>query len=238
MRKKIVLLADDTLFFQALEKSFFSRDEFDVRTATTGMEVLDIVATDIPDIIFLDMVMPRMNGDECCRRIKENPKSRHVPVVMVMLSGKEKDMDLCRKAGCDDIILKPINRDHFIATAKKHLKIPIRRNPRYMARLKIHLENDNNNLLTEYSLNLSTGGVFLETMSLLEENTPLVAEFILPKSNITIQCKAQVAWVNHPEKLKNPDLPVGMGIKFIDLSPENFGALRTYIHDENLSPLW
>lgn len=238
MRKKIILLADDALFFLILEKSFFSRDEFDVRTAASGSEVMDCVRDYRPDIVFLDMFMPGMNGDECCRRIKEDPDLLQIPVIMVMLSGKEEDLRVCRQAGCEDIILKPINREHFIETAKKYLNIPIRRNPRYMARLKIHLELDTDVLLTEYSLNLSTGGVFIETMNLLEDAAPLVAEFILPNCDLSIRCKAQVAWVNAPESLKNPDLPVGMGIKFLELSQESFDSLRRYIKDENLLPLW
>jgi uncharacterized protein (TIGR02266 family) len=238
VKKKTILLADDTLFFLVLEKSFLSRDDFDVRTAGTGTEVLDSIKTDCPDIVFLDMFMPEMNGDECCRMIKSNPATCHLPVIMVMLSGKGDDLENCRQAGCDDIILKPINREHFIETAKKYLNIPIRTNPRYRARLKIHLERDTDTVLTEYSINLSTGGVFLETMDLIEENTPLSAEFILPNNGITIQCHAQVAWVNHPDDIKNPNLPVGMGIRFIDPAQETLDAIRNYIQDENLSPMW
>jgi uncharacterized protein (TIGR02266 family) len=238
VKKKIILLADDTLFFLVLEKTYFSRDEFDVRTANNGTEVLEIVKTDCPDIVFLDMFMPEMNGDECCRRIKENPETSQLPVIMVMLSGKDEDLERCRQAGCNDIILKPINREHFIETAKKYLQIPLRLNPRYMARLKIHLQRDTDIILTEYSLNLSTGGVFLETMNLMEENTPLIAEFILPNRTITISCNAEVAWVNHPDHLKNPNLPVGMGIRFLQLAQESLDAIRNYILEENLSPVW
>jgi uncharacterized protein (TIGR02266 family) len=238
MGKKIILLADDTHFFLELEKTFFRREEFDIQTAHTGREALRIVNTACPDIAFLDMHMPEMNGDECCRWIKANPKTRHLPVIMVTLSGREEDLERCRQAGCDDLILKPINRDHFIETARKFLKVPIRQHPRFMARFKINLAGDNDNLLSGYSLNLSAGGVFLETMTLMEENTRLDAEFLLPNSDTTIKCKAQVAWVNHPEQIKNPNLPVGMGIRFIDLSQESLDEIRTYIADEKLSPMW
>lgn len=238
MEKKIILLADDTLFFLELEKTFFRRDIFELRTAHTGVEALKLVATDSPDLVFLDLYMPEMNGDDCCRMIKSDVRFRHIPVVMVTVSGKEEDMERCRKAGCDDIILKPINREHFIETAKKHLDLQTRAIPRYMARMRVHFGPDANQLLSEYTLNLSTGGLFLETMNLMEEGSPLAVEFVLPGSNIPISCKACVAWVNHPAKIKNPDLPVGMGIQFIDISMESIDAIRSYIREENLSPLW
>lgn len=238
MKKKTILLADDTLFFLELEKTFFCREEFNILTAHNGREALKLVNTDCPDIVFLDMYMPEMNGDECCRWIKANPKTKDLPVIMVTLSGKEKDMENCRQAGCDDIILKPINRDHFIETARKHLNVPVRQHPRFMARLKINLAGDDDNVLSGYSINLSAGGVFLETMTLMEENTELAAEFLLPNSDIAIKCKAQVAWVNHPEKIKNPNLPVGMGLRFLELGQESLDAIRTYIVEGKLIPMW
>ena len=238
MEKKIILLADDTLFFLELEKTFFRRDDFELKTAHSGVEALEIVASASPDIVFLDLYMPEMDGDVCCRRIKADVKSRHIPVVMVTVSGKEEDLERCRQAGCDDIILKPINREHFIETAKKHLKIQMRTLPRYMARMRIHFGRDAGQLLSEYTINLSTGGVFLETMNLMEEGTPLAVEFVLPHRNIPISCRASVAWVNHPERIKNPNLPVGMGIQFLDLSIESIDAIRSYIRDEKLDPIW
>lgn len=238
MEKKIILLADDTRFYLEIEKTFLCRDDFEIITATTGKKALELVNTSCPDIVFLDLYMPEMNGDECCRWIKANPKTNHLPVIMVTLSGKEADLEQCRQSGCDDIILKPINREHFIDTTRKFLKIPIRQYPRFMARLKINLAGENNTVLTGYSINLSAGGVFLETMVLMTENTPLSAEFHLPNSDTTILCKAQVAWVNHPDNIKNPNLPVGMGIRFLDLKQDSLDAIRKFIHDENLAPMW
>jgi uncharacterized protein (TIGR02266 family) len=238
VEKKIILLADATLFFIGSEKTFLLRDDFELRTAHSGEEVLEIVASSCPDIIFLDLNMPKMSGDECCRRIKTDAKFKHIPVVMVMEGVKEVDLERCRQAGCDDFIRKPINRDNFIAIAKKNLNIQVRTLPRYIARMRVRFGKDASQLFPEYTLNLSTGGVFLETMNLMEEGTPLAVEFVLPHRNIPISCKACVAWVNHPDLIKNPNLPAGMGIQFLDLSTESIEAIRNYIHEENLAPLW
>ena len=238
MAKKIILLADATLFFIGSEKTFFLRDDFELRTAHTGTEVMEIVATSCPDIAFLDLNLPGMSGDECCRHIKTDANLKHIPVVMVTEGVREEDLERCRQSGCDDVILKPINLEKFIAIAKKNLKIQVRALPRYTARMRINFGVDESQLLSEYTLNLSTGGVFLETMNLMKEGTPLAVQFVLPHRNIPISCRACVAWVNHPDLIRNPSLPTGMGIQFLDLSNESIEAIRSYIHEENLAPLW
>ena len=238
MTKKIILLADVTLFFIGMEKSFFLRDDFELRTAHTGEEVLEIVTSSCPDIVFLDLNMPEMSGDECCRRIKTDANLKHIPVVMVTEGIKEGDLERCRQAGCDGVIFKPINRDDFIEKAKKHLNIQARALPRYVARMRVNFGPNAGQLFSEYTLNLSTGGVFLETMNLLAEGTPLAIDFVLLHRNIPISCKAKVAWVNRPDMIRNPNLPAGMGIQFLDLSTESIEAIRSYIDEENLAPLW
>lgn len=238
MIKKTILFADDVKFFVELEKTFFSREAFNLITASSGTEALEMVKCSTPNLVFLDLFMPGMNGDECCRQIKADPKLKLIPVVIVTISSKEEDLERCRQAGCDEIIFKPINRDSFIATAKKHLDIQERAQVRYMARLQIHFGQASGQLMVDYAINLSTGGVFLETLNLMAENTPLAAEFVLPNSNITISCKARVAWINHPDMIKNKNLPVGMGIQFLDLSEEGMDAIRSYIREESLMPMW
>ena len=238
MNKKTVLFADDVQLFIELEKSFFRRSEFNVITACSGVEALNAVYSATPDLVFLDLFMPGMNGDECCRIIKADPRTKKIPVVIVTLSGNEEDLERCRQAGCDDIILKPINRELFIETAKKHLKIQERSDLRYFARLQIHFGKDACQMMSDYTIDMSSGGVYLETMNLMEENTPLLAEFILPDRKDNITCKARVAWVNHPKMIKNQNLPVGMSIQFQNLSKDNMDLIRRYIREKRLLPLW
>jgi uncharacterized protein (TIGR02266 family) len=238
VEKKIILLADATLFFIGSEKTFLLRDNFELRTAHTGTEVLEIVASSCPDIAFLDLNLPEMSGDECCRRIKMNANLKHLPVIIVTEGVKQEDLERCRLADCDGVIFKPINRDEVISIAKKNLSFQTRALPRYTARMRINFGTDASQLLSDYTLNLSTGGVFLETRNLMAEGTPLTVEFVLPHRNIPINCQASVAWVNHPDLIRNPNLPVGMGIQFLDLSTESIEAIRSYIQEENLAPQW
>jgi uncharacterized protein (TIGR02266 family) len=108
---------------------------------------------------------------------------------------------------------------------------------RVAARLSVQLHRENSTALREYSVNLSVGGLFLESEKLLEEGTPLVLHFELPDSR-HIHCHARVAWVNDPRHPNCDHLPSGMGIQFVDLRPEDMEALREFVRKKLILPTW
>ena len=236
MNKKIILLADDVELFLELEKTFFRREGFDLYIARTGEEACRLAVEHRPDMIFMDLYMPQMNGDEACRKIKENPELRTTPIVMVTHGGKEDDLGRCRDAGCDDIVLKPINRHHFLATARRFLGIVDRAAHRVRARLKIHYHLPLKRLTAIHSANLSTGGVFLETEEVLPPESRVNLEFRLPCRESPVLCQGRVAWVNHPRKIVKAQLPPGMGLQFMDLRLEDLESIRDFVKKECLAP--
>ena len=239
MVNKKILLADDVELFLELEKTFFHREGFELLVARTGREAYDKAAAERPDLIFMDLFMPEMNGDEACRLLKSDPELAVIPVVMVTQGGREEELARCRMAGCDAVVLKPINRHHFLATARKFLAITDRITPRIRARLQIHHGPEFRNLLTGYSVNISTGGVFLETEQILPQDTALALEFNLPSSPPrAVRCRGRVAWVNRPDQILNPRLPAGMGLQFLDLSLKDLESVREFIKSQCLSPSW
>ncbi len=92
--------------------------------------------------------------------------------------------------------------------------------------------------MTDYSVNMSTGGVFIEAVKILPVDAPLIVEFTLPINSKIITCKARVAWVNEPAAPVKPALPPGMGLQFLDLSPENIHAIRNFLKKFDLEPAW
>lgn len=108
---------------------------------------------------------------------------------------------------------------------------------RVAARLSVRLIQGRRSILKEYSVNLSVGGLFLESEILLPEKTPLAIEFELPDSRY-IYCSARVAWVNDPQHLICENLPPGMGIQFIDLNNEDMEALREFVKNKLIFPTW
>lgn len=238
MEKKIVLLPNDEELLMELQKTFFRRDKFELLVARTGDQALELVETHRPDLVLLDLSMPGMGGDECCRRIKEHPRLRSTPVILVAPGGGPEELELCRAAGCDDALLNPIDRQYLLSVARKYFSVSERIAPRIAARLRISYGSGTQQLLTNYSVNLSTGGVFLECDEPLPEDTPLTLEIFLPTRNSRIRCRGRVAWINDPKKKKKDSLPPGMGLQFLDLSLDDLHAIREFVDREDLTPSW
>jgi uncharacterized protein (TIGR02266 family) len=240
MEKRTILLVDDVNLFLEQEKSFFNQGEFRLLSAHNGVEALKMVTEEHPELVFMDLNMPVMDGDKCCFTIKADKNLNETPVVMVIQGGKEEDFERCWQAGCDDIIAKPLNRNFFLAVTKRYLNIEFRKSPRYMARLSISYCCGTNpeKVLADYSVNMSTGGVFIETDNILPVDSLLTVEFTLRDNPTAIKCTGRVAWLNHPEALKNQNLPVGMGLQFVGLSLDDMNTIRQFIKEQSLLPAW
>lgn len=122
---------------------------------------------------------------------------------------------------------------------KKPTSTPIPE-PRIPAHLKVRFGVEGERALEEFSVNLSSGGMFLETKRLMPSDTPLRLEFDLPAPRYTIQCRGRVAWVNElrAEGRCNPHLPAGMGVQFVDLSLDDLALLREYIRSNRVLSDW
>ena len=113
-----------------------------------------------------------------------------------------------------------------------------RPNPRYLTRIAIFYGPYQKQILTDYSLNMSTGGLFIESSLVLPEDTELTVKFKLPDSDTIIVAKVRVAWINDPLDLKKLFFPAGMGLQFLDLSSEDMYAIRTYLDIGAFVPTW
>ncbi len=92
-------------------------------SASSGMEALDIISSQIPDLVLLDVMMPRISGFEVCRRIKNDPKTAHIPVIMVTALNELADIEKAINSGTDDFLSKPVNKWELITRVKTMLKL-------------------------------------------------------------------------------------------------------------------
>jgi len=238
MGQKKVLLVDDVELFLELEKTFFRREGFELLVARNGREAFDLIVEHQPDLVLMDLYMPEMNGDECCRKVKEDPELSSIPFIMVTYAGREEDVHRCREAGCEEILFKPIDRNQLLEKSRSLLRVTERAAHRIPARIRVHYGTGEGQLLTDYSVNLSSGGLFLETADPPAEGTPLQLEFFLPARPDPIRCNGRIAWINPPDAKKKPDLPSGMGVQFVDLSLDDMHAVRDFVRQETLTPSW
>jgi len=117
-----VLVVDDSLTQRQIISDLLRDYGMTVAIARDGEEALDRVSKYAFDLVVLDIVMPKMNGYEVCRRIKSDPKTKNVPVVMCSSKGEEFDRFWGMKQGADAYIAKPFNPSEFISTIKQLLR--------------------------------------------------------------------------------------------------------------------
>jgi len=123
MTKSRILIADDNAANVELLEVFLSDLDCEIAVASDGIETLQKVATFQPDLILLDIMMPKLSGFEVCRRIKENPQTRNIMVLMVTALNELGDIERAVAAGCDDFLSKPINKLELLKRVENMLKL-------------------------------------------------------------------------------------------------------------------
>src|SRR5262245_43942611 len=122
MTARILVVDDIPANVKVLEARLLA-EYFDVLTASNGFEALAICDRHQVDIILLDIMMPGMDGFEVCERLKDNPKTSHIPVVIVTALDQPADRVRGLKAGADDFLTKPVNDLQLISRVKSLVRL-------------------------------------------------------------------------------------------------------------------
>jgi len=117
-----VLVVEDSVTQREMIEDLLKGSGLNVQTAGDGVEALERILGSCPDIVVMDIVMPRMNGYELCRRIKTDPKTERVPVVMCSSKGEEFDRYWGMKQGADAYIAKPFQPQELVGTVRQLLR--------------------------------------------------------------------------------------------------------------------
>jgi twitching motility two-component system response regulator PilH len=117
-----VLVVEDSVAQQKMITDLLKGSGLNVTVASDGVDALEKIQGEHPDLVVLDIVMPRMNGYEVCRRLKADPKTQHVPIVMCSSKGEEFDRYWGMKQGADAYIAKPFQPTELIGTVKQLLR--------------------------------------------------------------------------------------------------------------------
>ncbi len=118
-----ILVVDDNPQNLELIVAYLETMDCQVTTAGDGVEALEKVRQDPPHLVVLDIMMPRMSGFEVCRKLKGDPATRDIPVLMVTALSELGDIERGVESGTDDFITKPVNRLELVTRAKTLLRV-------------------------------------------------------------------------------------------------------------------
>ncbi|WP_432823557.1 response regulator [Trichloromonas sp.] len=121
MNKKKILIVEDEESLLKLESILLISKGFEVKGVPNGKAALESVAEEQPDLILLDIMLPEIDGFEVCRRIKSDPATRHIPVIMLTAKKSREDMVRGEKVGADWYITKPFKSAMVIETIQRFL---------------------------------------------------------------------------------------------------------------------
>jgi CheY-like chemotaxis protein len=133
-----ILVVDDNAQNVELMQAYLETLNCTVHVAVDGVDALEKVPKVRPDLILLDIMMPRMSGFEVCRRLKADPKTREIPILMVTALNELGDIERGVESGTDDFLTKPINKLELLARVKsllrvRHLKSELDRTLAYLS---------------------------------------------------------------------------------------------------------
>jgi CheY-like chemotaxis protein len=118
-----ILIADDNEPNRELLEVYLADIDCEIETAVDGHDTLEKVTSFDPDIILLDIMMPKLSGFEVCQQLKANPTTRQIMVLMVTALGELGDIERAVEAGTDDFLSKPVNRIELVKRVENMLKL-------------------------------------------------------------------------------------------------------------------
>jgi CheY-like chemotaxis protein len=118
-----ILIADDNLQNVELLEAYLSDVDCDIRTAYDGEETLQVVDEFEPDLILLDVMMPRLSGFEVCRKLRGDPATRDILILMVTALNEASDFERGVQAGTDDFLTKPVNKLELLCRTRSLLRV-------------------------------------------------------------------------------------------------------------------
>ncbi len=118
-----VLIVDDNLQNLELLQAYLETLGCPLLTAMDGLQAVEVMEETQPDIILLDVMMPNMSGFELCSKVKSDPKTRDIPIVMVTALNEISDVERAVECGTDDFLTKPVNKLELLTRVRSLLRV-------------------------------------------------------------------------------------------------------------------
>jgi len=121
MLTKKILVVDDSKTALLVESMILKKGPYELVTASDGAEAVEKAITERPDLILMDVLMPRMGGFEACRALRQREDTQAIPIILVTTRGEAVNVETGFVSGCSDYVTKPINAVELLAKVRDHL---------------------------------------------------------------------------------------------------------------------
>ena len=121
MNKKKILVVDDSKTALFMVTTILKREPYDLVTAHDGQQAVETAVAERPDLILMDVVMPRKTGFEACRELKQREDTKSIPVILVTTRGEGENVETGFECGCNDYVTKPVNAQELLAKVRDHI---------------------------------------------------------------------------------------------------------------------
>src|SRR3990172_12179278 len=118
-----LLLADDSITIQKVVELVLAEEDFEIKSVGNGEDALSVMNSFRPDIVLADIDMPKVNGYQLCEKIKQDPATANVPVILLAGAFEPIDDELSKKVGADDSVIKPFESQELISKINAALAV-------------------------------------------------------------------------------------------------------------------
>jgi len=123
MNKKIIIIDDDIHIRSLLEQTLeeFEDEGIEILSAGNGQEGLELIKKTVPQIVFLDIMMPKMNGYQVCEQVKKDPNLKSIHIILLTAKGQKIDKEQGEESGANEYMTKPFDPDLIVKRVKELL---------------------------------------------------------------------------------------------------------------------
>ena len=223
MAKVTVLIADDLKLFLEIEKSYLLRGGFDVLTATSGEEAVRIAQKRLPNLILLDLEMPKTDGAAACAEMRRIPALAATPIIIMSATGTPQNRERCLKAGCTEFVAKPQKSDELLGIVARILSMRQREAKRITVVFNVTGKDATRQVIGQ-ARDLSETGLLMVTSAAITVGAVLQIEFFLPGTRSQIMVQGKVVRASLAA-----DGSHHAGVQFTDLSQDDRALILDYV---------
>ena len=225
---RTILLVDGSASILFYLGMLLKRLEYRVATAQSAEDALRAMEDALPSIVVAETSLPGMSGTDLLKRIKDSPRMKDVPVVMLTSQNDAGLKDTCERLGCAGFLYKPLEPDMLYRRLQAVSESIPRANIRFATSLKVIVTEAAGVPRTESVTEISEGGLFIRTLDARPKDELLLVRIFLPQREIS--AKAVVLY-SFTETAGSPKEP-GMGMKFVEISDTDRREIKNFIKEQ------